>query len=116
MFPNDIMDIVKNIKELRLKKSINQQDLADALSVDVSVISNIELGKREIRFREIEKIANVLGISVVDLITYPKKYVELKEDDDQDVETVLMIKLKENKKRLILKSIFSDENLELLNK
>ena len=78
-------------------------------------VSNLEKGKREIRFREIEIIANVLGVSVVDLITYPKKYVEVKDDDDKDVEAVFMIKLKESYKRLILKSIFGDENLELLN-
>lgn len=108
------MDIAKNIKELRLQKSINQQVLADALAVDVASVSNLEKGKREIRFREIEIIANVLGVSVVDLITYPKKFVEVK-DEDKDVEAVLMIKLKESKKRFILKSIFGDENLELLN-
>ena len=109
------MDLAGNIKEIRLQKSINQQVSADALNVDVASVSNLENGKREIRFREIEKIANVLGVSVVDLITYPKKYVEVKDDEDKDVEAVLMIKLKESKKRLILKSIFGDENLELLN-
>ncbi len=109
------MNLAGNIKEIRLQKSINQQVIADALNVDVASVSNLENGKREIRFREIEKIANVLGVSVVDLITYPKKYVEVKENEDQDVEAVLMIKLKESKKRLILKSIFGDENLEVLN-
>jgi len=109
------MNLAGNIKEIRLQKSINQQVIADALNVDVASVSNLENGKREIRFREIEKIANVLGVSVVDLITYPKKYVEVKDDEDKDVEAVLMIKLKESKKRLILKSIFGDENLELLN-
>lgn len=109
------MNLAGIIKEIRLQKSINQQVIADALNVDVASVSNLENGKREIRFREIEKIANVLGVSVVDLITYPKKYVEVKDDEDKDVEAVLMIKLKESKKRLILKSIFGDENLELLN-
>lgn len=109
------MNLAGNIKEIRLQKSINQQVIADALNVDVASVSNLENGKREIRFREIEKIANVLGVSVVDLITYPKKYVEVKEDEDRDVEAVLMIKLKESKKRLILKSIFGDENFEVLN-
>jgi len=109
------MNLAGNIKEIRLQKSINQQVIADALNVDVASVSNLEKGKREIRFREIEIIANVLGVSVVDLITYPKKYVEVKEGEDHDVEAVLMIKLKESKKRQILKSIFGDENLEVLN-
>ena len=109
------MDIAKNIKEIRTQKSINQQVIADALHVDVASVSNLEKGKREVRFREIEKIVNVLGVSLVDLITYPKKYVEVKDDEDKDVEAVLMIKLKDSKKRQILKSIFGDENLEVLN-
>lgn len=38
------MNVVKNIREIRLQKSISQSAIADELGVDVAVISNIERG------------------------------------------------------------------------
>ena len=95
---------------------MNQQEIADALNVDVSVISNIENGKRELKVKELEIIANVLGVSVVDLITYPKKYVEKITNDDEPAEVVLQIKLKKDKKDQVLKLVFGENNIEILNK
>ena len=110
------MNIIGNIKELRIQKSVNQQEIADALGVDVSVVSNIEKGKRELKVKELEIIANVLGVSVIDLITYPKKYVEKTTNDDEPVEAVLQIKLKKDKKDQVLKLVFGENNIEILNK
>lgn len=185
------MDIAKNIREIRLKKSINQQVLADALEVDVAVISNIEKGKRELRVNELEKIANVLEVSVadlmtsyimkegiqtfeqliikniikimndkglrqnsiskltniseskvskmlsgstkisldnlseiaralsvreIDIITYPKKYIEKAEGEEEPLEAILQIKLKKDKKEQVLKLVFGENNIEILNK
>ena len=101
---------------MRIQKSVNQQEIADALNVDVSVISNIENGKRELKVKELEVIANVLGVSVVDLITYPKKYVEKIANDDEPAEVVLQIKLKKDKKDQVLKLVFGENNIEILNK
>ena len=70
------MKIVENIKEIRLKKGITQEVLADCLSVDGSVISNIEKGKRELKVSELEKIAKCLNEDVLYLFTYPKRYIE----------------------------------------
>lgn len=75
--------VVENIKEIRLQKSVSQDVIADALCVDTSAVSNIENGKRRLRVDELEKIANVLGVSVIDLFTWPKHYVEEKIDDDK---------------------------------
>ena len=110
------MNIAENIREIRLQKSINQQLIADALNVDVAVISNIEKGKRDLKVKELEIISNVLGISVIDLITYPKKYVEKNSSEEEPVEAILQIKLKRDKKEQVLKLVFGDNNIEILNK
>ena len=39
------MELLEAIKIIRLQKSINQQVIADALNLDVAVVSNIENGK-----------------------------------------------------------------------
>ena len=110
-----LMKVIENIKEIRLEKGIPQKLLADALSVDDSVISNIEKGKRELKVSELEIIANCLGVEVIDLFTYPRKYVpEGKEPDD--VEAILQIRLKRDRKEQVLKLVFGDNNLEILNR
>lgn len=110
------MNVANNIKEIRLQKSINQQVIADALDVDVAVISNIENGKRDLKVKDLEKISNALGVSVIDLITYPKKFVEVVSNEDEPVEAILQIKLKKDKKDQVLKLVFGENNIEILNK
>ena len=112
----EYMEIYQKIREIRLQKSINQQVIADALSVDVAVVSNIEKGKRELRFKEVEIISNLFGMSLIDLITYPDRYVKISQEADEPVEAVLQIKLKKDKKDQVLKLVFGDNDIEILNK
>lgn len=85
------MDIVKNIVEIRKEKGKNQEILADALNVDVSAISNIEKGKRELKVSELAKIAKALEVDVVYLITYPEVYVSPKKSNTTRVVVELEI-------------------------
>lgn len=78
------MNIIDNIREIRLQKGITQEAVADALNVDTSVVSNIEKGKRELRVSELEKVANALGVDPIYLLTYPKKYVDSSFINDQN--------------------------------
>jgi transcriptional regulator with XRE-family HTH domain len=88
--------------------------------VDTSVVSNIEKGKRELKVSELEIIAKALGVDVLFLITYPYVYVYVYEKKDENikepVEAVLQIKLQSDKKEQVLKLIFGEHNLEILNK
>ena len=110
------MNVVKNIREIRLQKSISQSAIADELGVDVAVISNIEKGKRELRVSELAKIAKVLRMSVIDILTYPKIFVESTSNTLEPVEAILQIRLQKDKKDQVLKLVFGENNLEILNR
>ena len=110
------MNVVRNIREIRLQKSISQSAIADELGVDVAVISNIEKGKRELRVSELEKIAKVLRMSVIDILTYPKIFVESTSNTLEPVEAILQIRLQKDKKDQVLKLVFGENNLEILNR
>lgn len=110
------MNVVKNIREIRLQKSISQSAIADELGVDVAAISNIEKGKRELRVSELEKIAKVLRMSVIDILTYPKIFVESTSNTLEPVEAILQIRLQKDKKDQVLKLVFGENNLEILNR
>ena len=58
----------KIVKEIRLRKNMSQGDLAKILGVHSTYISGIERGVRNMALKNIEKLANALGVSVNDLL------------------------------------------------
>lgn len=110
------MDVVKNIIEIRKEKGINQEIIAEALGIDVSAVSNIEKKKRELKVNELAKIANALDVDVLYLLTYPEMYIRKAEAQFEPIEATLQIKLQSDKKDQVLKLVFGDHNLEILNK
>lgn len=110
------MNVIKNIFEIMSQKGIKQQVLSDALNCDAAVISNLKNGKRELKVSELEIISRCLEVDIIDLFTYPKKYVEYSNSNEEPIEAVLQIKLRRDKRDQILKIVFGDNNLEILNK
>lgn len=65
------------IKEIRESKSIKQEDLAKALKVHQVQISKWELGKQIPSLTRTIEIAEVLGVTVEELLEYKKIHGEL---------------------------------------
>lgn len=59
----------KRVKELRLHNKLSQGKLAKLLDVHPTYISGIERGKRNLSLKNIEKLANSLGVAIEKLIT-----------------------------------------------
>lgn len=64
-----IMDLSRNIKALRESKNIKQVDVAKALNLDPSYYFRLEKRGDKLSIEQLEKIAQVLGVSVVELMT-----------------------------------------------
>ena len=62
------MTVGENIKRLREKAGMTQEDLAKVLGVTHSAISLIESDKRGINVKKADKIAAALGVTLNDLI------------------------------------------------
>ena len=58
----------ENLKRIRTEKGISQGDIARALEVDKSFVSNIENGKTNPTLATIVKIAKAIGVSVDELL------------------------------------------------
>ncbi len=58
----------KNLKYYRLKKNMSMKDLAEACGVTSMAISNYESGKRKPDMETINKLAEALGVYVVDFL------------------------------------------------
>lgn len=60
----------ENLKTIRTKKNLTQQNLADILEVEISQVSRIERGKINTSVINIKKIAVALEIDAGDLFKF----------------------------------------------
>lgn len=74
--------IAKIIKGLRLKKKMNQEDLAFACGVDRSYISLLERGVTEPSLTKIFDISKALGVSASQFV----RMIELEEQRMRELE------------------------------
>lgn len=57
------METYEKLKSLRENRDLTQQDVANAIGMNISVYKKIELGSRPIRENELAKIADFFNIS-----------------------------------------------------
>lgn len=58
----------KIIRDKRIEKGLPQRALGAVLDLDQSTVSNIEHGKKELRFSEAVRLAQFLDINIADLV------------------------------------------------
>ena len=57
----------QRIRTLRKERGLSQEDLAELCGLDRTYISGIERGLRNVALRNIEALAEALGVSISDL-------------------------------------------------
>ena len=107
---------IKNIIQIRNLQGITKRSMAEALDINEASYGRIESGKIALAYSMLAKIASVFNLSVVDVITYPDKFEKKEIIGEEPVEAILQIKLKKDKKDQVLKLVFGDNNIEILNK
>lgn len=108
-----LTEILQNILKIRVNKGFSQQVVAQNLGIEQSSYSLIENGKRELTVERLLQIAMILGVDVIDIISYPNTGYS---NSNDEVKAILQIELKKDKKEQVMKLIFGDNNLEILNK
>jgi putative transcriptional regulator len=64
------MSIGSNVRKYRKLKGLTQKELARKVSISRSFLSEIENGKYDIRLSLLDKICEVLGCDITDLLEY----------------------------------------------
>ena len=106
--------ILENISKIRVNKKITQKSIAEFLEIEQGSYSLLERGERELSIDRLLQIAIFFKMDVVDIITYPNKGSYNKENEE-DIKAILQIELKKDKKDQVMKLIFGDNSLEILN-
>ena len=68
----DARQFGKAVKELRLKKAMSQQQLADACGLDISYVGQVERGQRNPTLGVMQELASVLGVKMSELLKQSK--------------------------------------------
>lgn len=115
-----IKSIYDKIVQIRKEKGISQEFMAEQLGIEQSTYGKIERGTIKLTIEKLELISEVFQISLIDIVTYPEKYVNIKDiglNGSQDtLEATLQIKLGKDKKDQVLRLVFGENNLEILNR
>ena len=107
-----VKDVIRNLRIIRERKNKSQEWVAEEMHKTQSSYARIERGATKIDLETLFKYAEVMGMSVIDVIAYPQKMVV--QGEDKSIEAVLQLKLPKAKKDEVLKIVFGEENLELL--
>ena len=104
-----VSDVLDRLRQIMVDKRITQATLADYANVEPSQFSKIINGKVALRVSHLANIASNLGMSIIDIISYPDVY-EKKEIGSEKIKTSVTIEIEGNTKEQILR-ILSKENL-----
>lgn len=110
-----IHPVIDKIRKIISDKGLTQGAAAEYAGTSASQFSKILSGEVQLSLWQLSNFASALNMDIIDVFTYPQKYIQTGQVSEE-VEAVLQIKLKKDRKEQILKLIFGDNNLEILNK
>ena len=112
-------NIIENIRTLRESKGYSQEYIAELMGITQSSYARFERGATKTDLKMIALIAKTLEMSLIDVITHPEKYVNIKEISKEiatsEPEVIVQIKVRGAKREQILKTTFGDNELDFLN-
>jgi transcriptional regulator with XRE-family HTH domain len=101
--------IFKNIEAIRKEKGLNQEVIAELLGVSQPAYSNWITRNHDMTYSRLSQIANILEVSVIDIITYPKRYIDadsiMVENDTGKV--AILFEVPSNNRELLLNIVKS---------
>ena len=110
-----IHPVIDKIRKIISDRGLTQGAAAEYAGTSASQFSKILSGEVQLSLWQLSKFASALNMDIVDVFTYPQKYTS-DGKTSEDVEAILQIKLKKDRKDQVLKLVFGDNNLETLNK
>ena len=108
--------ILNNLRKVMRDRGLTQAAIAEYAGTSASQFSKILNGTVSLSLIQLSDIATNLSMREIDLIRYPEIFIKTTEKEEDPVEAVLQIKLRKDKKDQVLKLVFGDNNIEILNK
>ena len=94
-----IKEILKQLKDIRNKKGLSQENMAQMLGISSSTFAKMEEGKSRLHIEKLEQVAKVLNVGVFSFFGLPAHYGgENNADFDRIVKESLLGKIRELEK------------------
>ena len=103
--------VLENVRKIMIDRNLTQLSIGEMMDAGESSISRILSGRGALTLDHLANLASNLSMSVTDIITYQDQKKEA-----EPVEAILQFKLKKAKKEQVLKLVFGENNVEILNK
>lgn len=110
-----IHPVIDKIRKIIADRGLTQIAAAELAGTSPSQFSKILSGEVQLSLWQLSNFATNINMDVIDIFTYPQKYT-LNGKGSEDIEAILQIRLKKDRKEQVLKLVFGDNNLEILNK
>jgi transcriptional regulator with XRE-family HTH domain len=110
----NIHQSVENLIKIMNDRKLTKSAFAELIGMPEAKWNKISNGRQNLSVDELSKIAENLKIRDIDILTYPKKFVEAEIMEYSDVRVQLNIELKEVLKDKVLSLIFGNSNLRIL--
>jgi DNA-binding Xre family transcriptional regulator len=107
--------IIGKLIKIMNDRKLTKTAFADIIGFPEAKWNKISNGKQDLSIDELSKIAENLGLREIDILTYPKIFVETGKIES-DIKAQITVELKEELKMKVLSLIFGNKNLEILNK
>lgn len=83
--------------------------------------ARFERGATKTDLSVVRKVAQLFDMSLIDLISYPQKYVDIEQiesvhQEQKEIKATLTIEMGKEKKDQIFRFLFGDNNVGILNK
>ena len=104
-------NIRENIVSIRNSKGFSQEYVAEKLGMKQSGYGLIERGKRSLDYEMLLQLALIFEFDVIDIITYPNKYVY----SESENETKVLVEIRLDREEF-LNSGIKQKVLNVLNK
>lgn len=106
--------VTERIRKILNDRNLTQTAVAEYAGMSQAQFSKCMTGRSNFNTWQLSKMANGLGMRLIDLFTYPDRY-QLVHDEEDEISASITIQLKAEKKDQALKLLFGDKNLKLLN-
>jgi len=107
--------VVEQLLKIMNDRKLTKSAFADLIGFQEAKWNKISNGYQSLSIEELSNIAEKLQMREIDIYTWPKIFIEIDKKGD-DVRAQLTIELKDEIKQKVLKMIFGNKNVELINK
>ena len=106
------------IKELRESRKLSTYQVAKLMKIPQATYSRFERGASKIDLERLELFAKAMGMSVVDVIVYPERYINVRDISKEmkvyEPDVMIQLKVRGDKRDAVLATVLGKDNLELL--